>query len=77
MAADIVTREGRDAVVRACRGQLDGLINNAGINHFGMLENLSDEQLQQIFSVNTLAPIEITRDLLPQLSANAGYRFPS
>ena len=73
VAADIVTREGRDAVVRACRGQLDGLINNAGINHFGMLENLSDEQLQQIFSVNTLAPIQLTRDLLPQLSANAGF----
>jgi short-subunit dehydrogenase len=73
VAADIGTREGRDAVVGACDGQLDGLVNNAGINRFGLLENLSDEQLQQMFNINTLAPMQLTRDLLPLLAESAGF----
>ena len=73
VAADISTRQGRETVVAACGGQLDGLINNAGINRFGMLENLADDQLQQMFDINTLAPIMLTRDLLPLLCDSAGF----
>lgn len=73
VAADIGTAEGRRDVADACRGQLDGLVNNAGINSFGLLEQLSDAQLQQIFAINTLAPIQLTRDLQPLLSASAGF----
>lgn len=72
VAADISRREGREAVVTSCQGQLDGLINNAGINSFGMLESLDDGQLDQIFEINALAPILLTRDLLPMLSESGG-----
>ncbi len=72
VAADISSRDGRETVVAACQGQLDGLINNAGINSFGMLDSLSDDQLGQMFEINTMAPILLTRDLLPILSESGG-----
>ncbi len=73
VAADISTHEGRKAVVDACQGRLDGVINNAGRNSFGMLDDLSDTDLEQLFNVNTLAPILLTRDLLPWLTASDGF----
>jgi short-subunit dehydrogenase len=73
VAADICTCEGRQAVVDICQGMLDGLINNAGLNDFGMLENLADEALEQLFKINTLAPILLTRDLLPLLRESSGF----
>jgi short-subunit dehydrogenase len=72
LVADITTAEGRAAVVRDCAAGVDLLINNAGVNHFGLLEEQSDEQLRQTLEVNTLAPILLTRDLLPLLRAHSG-----
>ncbi|MBT5008142.1 MAG: SDR family oxidoreductase [Halieaceae bacterium] len=73
VSADIGTAEGRQTIVSACQGQLDGLINNAGINSFGMLETLDERQLQQMFEINAMAPILLTRDLLYTLSKSAGF----
>ncbi|RLQ22474.1 SDR family oxidoreductase [Seongchinamella sediminis] len=72
VAADLTTAAGRDSVVAACHGQLDLLVNNAGVNHFGLLEQQSDQQLQQMIEVNLLAPMLLTRALLPQLQARQG-----
>lgn len=72
-AADIGQHEGRAAVAAACEGGLDGLINNAGVNSFGMLDGLDEEQLREIFEINALAPILLTRDLLPLLAASRGF----
>ena len=73
LAVDITTAMGREEVVGTCQGQLDGLVNNAGVNSFGLIEQLSDAQLQQMFAINTLAPMQLTRDLLPLLSRSAGF----
>ena len=51
VAADLVTSEGRAAVLAACEGELDLLINTAGVNHFGMLEQQSEQQLQQMLDL--------------------------
>ncbi len=72
VAADIGSPEGRAQVVDACGDALYGLINNAGVNRFGLLESLSDQQLQQIMDINTVAPIALTRDLLPVIVRNGG-----
>ena len=72
VAADIGSPEGRAQVVGACGDTLDGLINNAGVNCFGLLESLSDQQLQQMMDINTVAPIALTRDLLPLISKSDG-----
>ncbi len=73
VAADIGSREGRATLVAACGGRLDGLINNAGVNSFGLLQDLADEQLRQMFEVNTMAPMLLVRDLLPLLIEGEGF----
>jgi short-subunit dehydrogenase len=73
VAADIGTAEGRADVVVACNGVLDGVINNAGVNWFGLVDSLSDDQLHQIMAINTVAPIALTRDLLPLIAQREGF----
>jgi len=73
LAADIATREGREALLVGIQGELDGVINNAGINGFGMLSSVDDEQLAQMFAINAMAPILLSRDLLPKLIASSGF----
>jgi short-subunit dehydrogenase len=83
VAADITTTSGRLAVIQAAGTSLDGLVNNAGVNHFGLLQDQSEEQLRQMLEVNALAPILLTRSLLPILQqgdsivVNVGSGFGS
>ena len=72
VAADITTTEGRAAVLAACADACDILINNAGVNHFGLLENLGDDQLRQTIEVNVIAPMLLSRQLLPLLTRSQG-----
>ncbi|PLW68962.1 SDR family oxidoreductase [Pseudohalioglobus lutimaris] len=72
VVADITAEEGRATVVNACADAVDILINNAGVNCFGLLEHQTDEQLQEMIAVNVMAPILLTRDLLPQLRQRHG-----
>lgn len=44
-----------------------GLINNAGVTAFGLLHELAPEQLQDVVATNLLAPLQLTRLLLPQI----------
>lgn len=53
--------------MRDCWEHLDILINNAGVVFFGKTEQTTDEQWQRLLSINLLAPIQITRALLPML----------
>src|SRR4051794_15224618 len=75
VAADITTAEGRraivDGVARAWSG-LDILVNNAGVVEGGALRCLEDDALERVFGTNVIAPMALTRDLLPLLSA--GHR---
>ena len=76
--ADLATAAGRDAVVRAAAavpGGIDLLINNAGTTEFAWLEDHTDEMLERILRVNTLAPMQLTRALLPQLLAQPAARI--
>lgn len=64
LAADLATPEGLDAV------KLPGinlLINNAGAGEFVWLEGQSDAALARIVETNVLAPMQLTRRLLPEL----------
>ncbi len=69
--ADLGASEGRQLVVGACDEGVDILINNAGVNHFGLLHSQSEEKLQQMFELNVIAPVLLTRALLPQLRMRA------
>ena len=53
-------------------GRLDVLVNNAGVNHRGVLEHRTPEELAQIVQVNLAAPIVLTRLCLPHLQERRG-----
>lgn len=72
VAADIVNAADRAKVIDACAGELALLVNNAGVNHFGLLEQQGEQELRQMMDVNVLAPMLLTQALLPQLQANGG-----
>ena len=64
VVADLASAEDRDAI------SLPGinlLINNAGAGDFGWLEGQSDATLARIVETNVLAPMQLTRRLLPEL----------
>ena len=70
--ADITRPEDRGVIVdriRNGRGALDILINNAGIVEGGPLETFDDDALARTFQTNVVAPMALTRDLMPLLVA--------
>ncbi|MBK9292665.1 MAG: SDR family oxidoreductase [Bacteroidetes bacterium] len=57
--------------VEAHFGQLDLLVNNAGLLINKPFEQLDERDFDRLFQVNTKAPFTITRTLLNQLSSGA------
>ncbi|MBM5456446.1 SDR family oxidoreductase [Pseudomonas sp. P66] len=69
IAADLTLLNDRRKVLAAAEA-IDGinlLINAAGVNHFAMLEQLDDNEINAMLSVNVSAPICLTKLLLPLL----------
>jgi NAD(P)-dependent dehydrogenase (short-subunit alcohol dehydrogenase family) len=48
-------------------GEIYGLINNAGINISGYFEDLSEEEIRQVFEVNLFGTMAVTRAVLPHM----------
>jgi short-subunit dehydrogenase len=74
VSADLTEAAGREAVARAAAelpGGPDLLINNAGTGEFAWFTDQSEESIARILGVNTLAPMLLTRRLLPLLQAQA------
>ena len=69
--ADLATIAGIDALASAAQGErLTCLVNNAGLGFKGAVEELSDEQITTIVDVNIVAPMLLTKRLLPQMRAD-------
>ena len=43
------------------------LVNNAGIAHFGLFENLAAMDIEQMVYLNSIIPMKLTRKLLPSM----------
>ena len=69
VVADVSVPEGRQAIMDACHaaGGIDALINLAGILNFNLFEAQTEAVINRILQINTVAPILLTRLLLPQL----------
>lgn len=71
VAADLGDTAGRSRLSQACRDfapdGIDLLINNAGVNEFGLFEEQSAEAITRLVNLNLLGPILICQDLLPLL----------
>ncbi len=67
---DLMDQAGlEDLHTRACQsfGPIDVLINNAGIEVSSLLEDMTSEQINQLITVNLLAPIQLTHQALPKM----------
>ena len=54
-------------------GEIDILINNAGIGIVGVAESFSPKQIQEIFNINVLGVVNVTNAVLPGMRArNSG-----
>ncbi len=78
MPADVTDSGDRQALCRALRekfGRLDLLVNNAGVVETGAFAEMTDDAARRMIETNLLAPIAITRALLPLLYAGAPARI--
>ncbi|MEZ5833495.1 MAG: SDR family NAD(P)-dependent oxidoreductase [Dongiaceae bacterium] len=78
IAADLATPEGRQTVIGFAVDQpVDLLINNAGVGWLGAVAENPPERESEMAQLNMVAPVEITRALLPGLLKRAQERSPS
>jgi short-subunit dehydrogenase len=72
VVANLTDAASRSALCRrACqwRGGINVLINNAGVNHFGLYDELGSAHIEQTVAINVLAPMLLTHGLLAHLKA--------
>lgn len=78
VVADLATEAGRAAVEHAAAavpGGIDLLINNAGAGAFAWLADQDAASIERMVRVNVIAPVELTRLLLPRLAAQREARI--
>ena len=69
--ADLEQVSGLIARVEADGGPIDVLVNNAGLDAVGGLEQSSAEEITELLHVNLHAPIELSRQVLPGMVARS------
>lgn len=77
MAADLRLKEERDRVAAEVKerfGKTDLLINNAGVEFTSPYHSLSEDEVQSVIDVNLVAPMQLSRLLIPEmLEAGSGH----
>jgi NAD(P)-dependent dehydrogenase (short-subunit alcohol dehydrogenase family) len=56
-------------------GRIDVIVSNAGYGTFGAAEELTDDAIEAQVATNLLAPVQLTRAVLPHLRAQGGGRI--
>lgn len=65
-------RRGAIARILEEQGRVDALVNNAGIGVGGFLEQLTSEEIRQVYEVNVFGALELCRAVLPAMRARGG-----
>ncbi|NKB57788.1 MAG: SDR family NAD(P)-dependent oxidoreductase [Alphaproteobacteria bacterium] len=72
IAADLAEQEGRVRVIAAAEAaNVDLLINNAGLGRFGVFVENPAPLEREMVEVNVVAPVVLTRSLLPNMITRA------
>ncbi|WP_264740395.1 SDR family NAD(P)-dependent oxidoreductase [Cytobacillus firmus] len=58
-------KEIRNLITQIQKHELCGLINNAGVGHFGPFEGLTEQDIQEMLETNVLGTIYMTKAVLP------------
>ncbi len=79
VTADLASATGVASLAReaAAGGTIDVLVNSAGIYRTGPFAQLADDDLEDLIGLNLLAPLRLTRAVLPYLPAGASVVFLS
>jgi NAD(P)-dependent dehydrogenase (short-subunit alcohol dehydrogenase family) len=72
--ADVTSAEQVEAVVRDC-GAIDILINSAGINIRGPIDQLTPEQFRQVMEINVTGSWLCSRAVVPQMKSRGWGRI--
>lgn len=68
VAADLGTAEGRATIVASCQeARIDGMVNLAGVLDFALYADQQPAAIERLLQVNVVAPMLLTRALLPLL----------
>ncbi len=54
-------------------GELNILVNNAGVAHRGPTHEMTGDQWNEVLAVNLMAPIQLVREFLPTLQSNEAH----
>lgn len=70
VCGDIASEAGRAAIFDVVsKSGLDVLVNNAAVNRFALLGQQSEKEIEEQLVTNLVAPVTLTRQLLPILQA--------
>ncbi len=63
------SKEATDAIDRAISllGGVDVLINNAGVSHMGLLQDITDEEWNKILHTNLSSAVYLSRAVMPEM----------
>lgn len=76
VVANLTDPTSRTALCQQARQwRVNVLVNNAGVNHFGLYDELTTAQIGQTVSINVLAPMLLVHELLPHLKAQPAARI--
>ena len=76
--ADVRNFESQQAAIKQVTdkwGQLDVVVANAGVGHFGSIEDLTPEQWQQTIDTNLTGVFYSLKASIPELKKSKGYVF--
>ncbi len=68
---DVADKEAVDAFMSAL-GELDVLVNCAGIGHFDRIEDLDPEDLQRVYDVNVMGTVHFCQAAIPLMKRRGG-----
>lgn len=58
------------AILLSKKFSLYGLVNNAGLGHFGSFADISDQEIEDMFATNVFGAIHMTKAILPYFEVN-------
>ena len=75
---DVTLRAEREAAVRAAErrfGEVDTLINNAGVSYRAVVEHISEEEFRRELETNFVGPLALIRLVLPAMRRRSSGRI--